>query len=89
MPNGNGDKGKDKNSEPDLKGQDVYTLLYILLKLNGGSISLPHRMFEEAPDGLEVKRQYDPVNKRWFFTIPRPKRKRGIVRPPQRLIVPN
>ena len=72
--------------EPELTSKDINTVLCICIKLLGG-VSVPQAMLEAAPKDLKLKAAYDEVNKVWCFSVP-VKRKRGIIKPKRKLIVP-
>lgn len=76
-----------ENEVPELTGDDMCALLYILIKMSGGTVRVKHSVFENKPKELPIQRIYDGVNKCWFFKVPMPKRKRGKIATPRRNII--
>jgi len=80
---------KPESDVPELTAEDMYALLYILLKMAGGTVRVSHKVFEEKPEKLMIKRVYDKVNKVWFFKVPVPRKRGKIAQPRKKLIIPN
>ena len=79
-----------ENEERELPPEDMFKLCFILLNILGGKVSVPAETFENFPKDTDVKYEYDEANKTWLFYAPTPKskRKRGVLRPNRRLILP-
>jgi len=75
------------DERPELEPADMKVLMHILLKLVNG-IRIPQTMFDEYDkENIEFSRQWDPNSKSWNFFVPK-KRKRGIIKPRKKLILP-
>ena len=74
-------------SNVELTPKDVNTIFCILLKLTGG-ISISQNMLDKATGDMKWSAKYDEANKRWYIFIPQ-KRKRDLILPNRKIIVPN
>ena len=77
----------EEDERPVLTDADTIVLMHILLKVVNG-IKVPQKTFDEYDKkNLKLSRKWDPMSKTWNFFVPQ-KRKRGIVKPPTKLILP-
>lgn len=72
--------------KPELTKDNFLAIFEFMLHKLGG-ISIPEETLEEYPEGKHFEDHYDPVNKTWNLFMPK-KRKRGIVKPRKKLILP-
>ena len=73
--------------EIEFTPKNLKALLCILLKIVGG-ISISKKQLDEFPEGLKWEAKYDTVNERWLIFIPK-KRKRKLIIPSRKLVLPN
>lgn len=72
---------------PELGPGDMKVLMHILLKAVNG-VKVPQTTFDEYDrENIEFSRKWDGVNKCWNFFVPQ-KRKRGIIKPPKKILLP-
>lgn len=76
-----------EDERPELEPADMKTLMHILLiRVNG--IRVAQKTFDEYDkQNIEFSRQWDPNSKTWNFFVAK-KRKRGIIKPRKKLILP-
>ena len=75
------------NEEIEFTSKNLHALLCILLKVVGG-ISISKKKLDEFPEGVKWQASYDETNERWLIFIPK-KRKRKIITPIRKLVLPN
>jgi hypothetical protein len=84
----------EKTSEPEpdqmkeLKPEDLYKCFWLLLNTVGGSISISAAHIENLPEDAPIKITYNKSLAMWDFKIPGKPRKRGIIKPGKKLILP-
>jgi hypothetical protein len=85
----NTDAAPDPDEErPELGPGDMKVLIHILLKIVKG-IRVPQKVFDEYDrENIKMSRQYDPNDKSWNFFVPK-KRKRSVIKPNRKLILPS
>lgn len=79
-------KQENEPKSKELGPNDLMKVLHILLLANKGII-VPEEVLENYPKDQKIVARYDEENKRYFIFAP-VKRKRGIVKPEGRLILP-
>ena len=83
-----------KQPEPDYKKaaeaatKYIVAMFHILLQHAGGGMEVPLEVLQNYPDNPPMKTEYDGVNKAVRVFIPK-KRKRGVIVPSRKLIIPN
>ena len=81
-----GEQKQEEQDHPELP--EPIKAFWMLLNTMGGSISISQAHLEALPDEPPLKISWDPDTELWDFKIPR-KRKRGIIKPSRRLILPS
>lgn len=72
---------------PTLTSKDLHAILCICVRVLKG-VAIPAESLRNFPEKVKLKASYDQANKVWFLSVPQ-KRKRGIIKPRKRIIIPN
>lgn len=79
-----------ENNEPLLTEKDMQSIFHILLQHGGGGIEIPVEVLQNYPEKVDIRANYDDVNKIWRVFIPKKrKRKKHIAVPRRQLILPH
>ncbi len=77
---------------PQLKPEDAFKALYMLIYSLGGEVSIPKASFGKMTDDMKILPSYDQESKRFVletsFKPPEIKRARGIIKPKRKLFIP-
>ena len=81
-----------KQKTPQLNPEDMFKTLYMMIYLSGGEISISKSSFGQVPEDAKILPSYDPKTDRFILETSEkpkpPKRKRGIIKPSGKLIIP-
>ena len=75
-----------KDEIPQFTSEYCHALVCICLKLLGG-VSVTKKTFDNFPKNVKWTASYDEANKRYNIFVPQ-ERKRGIIKPKKKIIVP-
>ena len=79
-----------ENNEPRLTEKNMQAIFHILLQHGGGGIEIPVEVLENYLDKVDIRAEYDEVNKIWRVFIPKKRRrKKRIAVPRRQLILPD
>jgi len=76
-----------EQEQPKLTVENMEAIFDILLRHSGG-VEIPQEVLDNYPKGTKTQASYDQVNKVWHIFIPK-KRRRKIITPDKRLLIPN
>jgi len=82
-------KNDENETQPELRPEDIYKCFWLLLNTVGGRISISAEHIEQLPETAEVTINYNKATRMWDFKIPKKKRKRGVIKPSRKLILPS